>query len=125
MQLDQWKLEAAARAAHEANRAYAITLGDMSHAPWDDAPGDQRASAIAGVISVYDTPGLTPTEAHARWSAQKRADGWRHGDVKSTADKLHPCLVEWEQLPYEQQAKDSLFIAVVKAMLSAFNAAPQ
>lgn len=123
--IDQWKLEGAARAAHEANRAYALTLGDDSHASWDDAPEDQKSSARAGVQAIYDNPGMTPVDAHAAWAAHKRASGWVYGESKDSIAKTHPCLVEWEQLPHEQQAKDSLYIRVVKAMLAAFISHPQ
>lgn len=42
-------VEACARAAHEANRAYCLALGDTSQLPWEEALGWQRDSAIKGV----------------------------------------------------------------------------
>jgi hypothetical protein len=47
--------------------------------------------------------------------AEKKADGWVYGEVKDPEKKEHPCLVEYEELPKDQQAKDSLFIAVVRS----------
>lgn len=42
-------VDAAARAAHEVNRAYCIALGDTSQPSWDEAPEWQRESAKKGV----------------------------------------------------------------------------
>ena len=50
--IDNWKLEAAAHASHEANRAYCLSLGDKSQRPWDAAPDWQKASARDGVLAV-------------------------------------------------------------------------
>ena len=37
-------IEACARAAHEANRAYCLALGDTSQPSWDDAPSGSAAA---------------------------------------------------------------------------------
>jgi hypothetical protein len=44
---------ACARAAHEANRAYCLALGDETQAPWHDAPDWQKESAIEGVAARW------------------------------------------------------------------------
>ena len=46
----------------------------------------------------------------------KLADGWVYGEVKDPVKKEHPCLVAFEELPVEQQAKDYIFKAVVDAL---------
>ena len=43
-------------------------------------------------------------------------DEWTYGEVKDPAKKEHPCLVAFEALPKEQQAKDYIFKAVVDAL---------
>ncbi len=45
--MDERVLEACARSAHEANRAYCIALGDLSQPAWDDAPAVARALGAA------------------------------------------------------------------------------
>jgi len=45
-------IEACARAAHEANRAYCLAIGDVSQTSWDDAPEWQRSSARNGVADA-------------------------------------------------------------------------
>jgi len=47
----------------------------------------------------------------------KVSDGWIYGSEKDADLKMHPCIVPFEDLPAEQQAKDVLFRAVVKALM--------
>jgi hypothetical protein len=108
------RLTACARAAHEANRAYCIAMGDTSQVGWDEAPAWQRTSALDGVARVL--VGDTPEQLHESWVRNKQADGWKHGPVKNADTKEHPCIVPYAQLPPEQRAKDDIFLAVVQAM---------
>ncbi len=110
-------IEAAARAAHEANRAYCIAIGDHSQPAWDDAPEWQRSSAINGVLGVLGGNG--PEQSHESWLAEKAATGWKYGPVKNPELKEHPCFVAYAELPAAQKQKDQVYVTVVRAMLSA------
>lgn len=110
-------IEAAARAAHEANRAWCLAHDDTSQPAWEDAPDWQRSSALHGVDGVL--AGNGPRESHAGWLAEKEATGWKYGPVKDPEKKEHPCFVPYDDLPPEQKAKDGIFIAVVSAVLDA------
>ena len=112
-------VEAIARVAHEANRAYCATIGDDSQVPWEDAPEWQRASCIDGVRFHLANPDAGNATSHENWSASKRADGWVWGPVKDPKAKTHPCLVAFRELPIEQQRKDALFRATVHALAGA------
>jgi hypothetical protein len=110
-------LEAIAKACHEVNRAYCVSLGDHSQPTWEDAPAWQRASACSGVRFTRAHPAAPPSASHDNWLAEKARDGWKYGPVKDPAKKEHPCFVPYDELPTEQQTKDHLFQAVVRAML--------
>jgi hypothetical protein len=110
-------IEACARAAHEANRAYCIAVGDTSQVSWDEAPLPLRSSARTGVAGVLN--GNTPVQSHESWLEEKRAAGWKYGPIKDPEKKEHPCFVPYAELPPEQQAKDHIFVGVVKAVLTA------
>lgn len=110
-------IEACARAAHEMNRAYCIAIGDGSQPPWEHAPDWQQKSARNGVVGALR--GATPRESHVSWMREKVADGWTYGPTKNPDAKEHPCLVEYEALPAEQQRKDGLFLATVRTMATA------
>ena len=108
------KIEACARAAHEANRAYCIALGDLSQPSWDNAPEWQKSSARNGVSGALS--GNTPEQSHEAWSAEKIANEWKFGPVKDPDKLEHPCLVAYADLPVAQRAKDDIFLAVVRAV---------
>jgi hypothetical protein len=113
-----------ARVCHEVNRAYCQALGDDSQPAWADAPEWQRASALAGVQLHIQQPDAGARASHESWMAQKQADGWVYGPVKDPDAKQHPCIVPFEQLPAEQQAKDYIFRAVVHALRGQLRAGP-
>ncbi|WP_271270511.1 Gp49 family protein [Aliamphritea hakodatensis] len=105
-----------ARVAHEINRAYCEAMGDMSQEEWSQAPAWQRDSAINGVNFHLMNPDADAGLSHINWMAEKKADGWVYGETKDPEAKTHPCMVPFNQLPIEQQAKDFLFRAVVHAL---------
>ena len=105
-----------AQVCHEANRAYCQTIGDDSQLPWGSAPNWQRDSAINGVKFAIEHPTAPPSASHDSWLEQKRIDGWKYGLVKNPETKEHPCFLPYEKLPEDQQRKDALFQAVVRAL---------
>lgn len=107
-----------ARVCHEVNRAYCEALGDHSQPAWEDAPQWQKDSVLLGVKLHIENPDTGPQASHECWMRQKIADGWVYGEVKDPEAKTHPCMVPFDQLPREQQAKDFIFRAVVHALVS-------
>ena len=107
--------EQIARVAHEVNRAYCQSLGDMSQPTWEDAPEWQRSSARMGV-DLHTMGNFGPEASHISWAKQKIEEGWVYGPEKNPEAKTHPCIVPFDQLPREQQAKDFIFRAIVHAL---------
>lgn len=112
-------IEACARAAHEANRAYCLAIGDTSQPSWDDAPEWQRSSALKGVEGVIEGNG--PRESHESWLREKEVTGWRYGPVKDPDKKEHPCFVPYDELPVAQKEKDAIFVTVVRVISNALH----
>jgi hypothetical protein len=104
-----------ARVCHEVNRAYCASLGDLSQPAWEDAPEWQRVSARMGV-DLHLSGDFGPAASHVSWMRQKLAEGWKYGPVKDVGKKEHPCMVDFNALPKEQQAKDYIFRAIVHAL---------
>lgn len=103
-------------ACHMANKGLCEAFGDISQTSWDAAPAWQRESAIKGVQFCLDNPDAPASANHDSWLAEKRATGWRYGEVKDAEAKTHPCFVPYEQLPKEQQVKDHVFRAIVASL---------
>jgi hypothetical protein len=105
-----------ARVCHEANRALCRAFGDDSQLAWEDAPAWQRDSALAGVRFHVKHPDATPSASHENWLKDKVAEGWSYGPEKLPDEKKHPCMLPFDQLPPQQQAKDYLFQAICHAI---------
>jgi hypothetical protein len=109
-------IEKIAQVAHEVNKAYCEAIGDNSQTSWEDAPAWQKESAVLGVMFHVENPDAGPDASHNSWMKQKVDTGWKFGLTKDPENKYHPCIVPFEQLPKEQQAKDFLFRQVVHSL---------
>jgi hypothetical protein len=113
---------AIAKVCHEANRAYCETIGDRSQPNWENAPNWQRESAVKGVefhlnnLRAGTTP--SPSASHESWMEEKRAEGWKFGEVKDPVAKTHPCFLPYEELPIAQRMKDYIFGGIVQAFFA-------
>lgn len=110
-------VEQIAQVAHEINKAFCESIGDLSQPTWDEAPEWQKNSAINGVQFHIANPAAKPSDSHDNWLKEKVAEGWVYGEVKDPVKKEHPCCVPYEQLPVEQRSKDYLFKQVVHSMM--------
>lgn len=105
-----------ARVAHEVNKAYCESIGDMTQTNWEDAPQWQRDSAVNGVRLHLSNPNLGVSASHDAWMREKLDTGWTYGPIKDPVKKEHPCIVPYADLPTEQKAKDFIFRGVVHAI---------
>ena len=63
----------------------------------------------AGIELSAELKALTEQLAqnvHEVWAAGRIAEGWRYGEQRDDARKLHPCLVPYDQLPENEKAYD-------------------
>lgn len=111
-----------AKVCHAANLQYRANIGEAEMPAWSHAPQWQRESLLHGVhmhmaelIKSGGETGVEPSASHESWYLEKLADGWTYGP-RDDAEKTHPCMVEFDQLPPIQQRKDFLFAAIVKAL---------
>lgn len=109
-------IEQAAEICHELNRVYCRSLGDTSQPTWPYAPDWQKESAINGVKFHMDHPDAKASQSHESWLEEKRSTGWTYGEVKDPEKKEHPCMVDFKDLPLDQQVKDVLFKNTVEAL---------
>lgn len=105
-----------ARVCYEANRAWCAAHGDDSQPRYADAAHWQLVSIENGVRFHMANPQASASASHANWMAEKLADGWVYGEDKDPEKKTHPCIVPFDQLPEQQQAKDRMFKGIVHAL---------
>ena len=102
-------VEACARVATD---VYAAGLGG-AWPSWDAATHPVRETARASVRAVFD--GTTPEQWHARWKAEKEAEGWTWGPERDDERKQHPNLRPYRELPEAQRELDRVFAAAARA----------
>ncbi|MCK5020114.1 MAG: hypothetical protein KAS32_23875 [Candidatus Peribacteraceae bacterium] len=110
------RLEDIAKICYQTNKAYCETIGDNSQVDWNRAADWQRQSVFDGVMFHLEHPYAGPSGSHENWLRLKQKEGWVYGETKDTIDKIHPCMIPYDELPVEQQIKDALFVSIVKGL---------
>lgn len=55
---------------------------------------------------------------HEVWASGRMKDGWTYGEERNDAEKKHPCLVPYEELPEEEKEYDrNTSIETIKLIL--------
>jgi len=99
---------------HQANAALCESLGDFSQAQYEQSPEQQKGSARQGVQFLIDNPKATAKDSHSAWVDYKLDLDWTFGKVKDDVTKVHPCLIEFDQLEPMLQLKDKIFTAICR-----------
>lgn len=56
---------------------------------------------------------------HEVWAEQRLKDGWSYGEERNDSERLHPCLVPYDELPEEEKEYDrSTAREVLKAIMA-------
>jgi len=55
---------------------------------------------------------------HGRWNVERIAQGWRYGPQRDTPNKIHHCLVPWEELDEQTRGWDRNAVRRYPAMLA-------
>jgi hypothetical protein len=56
---------------------------------------------------------------HERWVRREVKTGWRYGDPRDDARRLHPCVRPWEELAEDERDKDRLIVAELPKIVDA------
>ena len=67
-------------------------------------PADTRDIVLPQ--EIVELGEMLARNTHECWSMQRMETGWRYGPVRDDEQKLHPCLVPYEQLTEEEKEYD-------------------
>jgi hypothetical protein len=109
-------IEDIAKICHQANKALCQIHGDHSQLDWESASMWQHDAAINGVKFHLDNPTALPQASHEAWIKEKVRNGWVYGPVKNAELKTHPCIILFDELLPQDQAKDYLFANIVHSL---------
>ena len=112
-----FSIEDVAKIIHQANKALCESQNDLSQKDYEEAEQWQKDSAIDGIKYFINNPNTPASALHQKWMDIKIADGWKYGEIKDAEKKTHPCILPFERMPRNQQAKDYMFIALCKALM--------
>ena len=55
---------------------------------------------------------------HERWMQQRLSAGWSYGPTRDDAERRHPSLIPYDDLPVEEQQKDIDAVLQIPALLA-------
>jgi hypothetical protein len=112
--------EQIAKVCHEVNRAYCQALGDNSQPPWKNASALKKSNTLQAVRNYILSISAETEKSRASAEAQEIVESWVNGPEK------YPDLgvtTRLGVLPPELQAREDMFVAVVRAVLTRKEAA--
>jgi hypothetical protein len=81
-------------------------------------PGLEFLSHVQAIELTGDLLNKLAKAAHNVYCSGKKRDGWKFGPRKSEADKTHPLLVEYEQLPEEYKESNRMTVRNIPKKLA-------
>ena len=68
------------------------------------APADTRAVEIPRELA--ELAEMLSKNTHEVWARTRLEQGWRRGETRDDARKLHPCLIPYEELSEDEKTFD-------------------
>lgn len=80
---------------------------------WDDAEQWMVDDTIGSIEMIVSSDNPTYDMLHNHWMDMKVSAGWSFGEVTDRPNKIHNCIIPFDELSPEEQAKDKLFVELV------------
>lgn len=68
---------------------------------------------------------LLAREEHDRWRSLRARQGWTFGEERDDSRKVHPCMVEYDELPSHERDKDREAVAQIPRLLASVGYRPR
>ncbi len=69
-------------------------------------PNPIDTSHIEAPKGLLDLAGILARNVHDTWAEERIRQGWQYGPERNDAQKLHPCLVPYDNLPDDEKIFD-------------------
>jgi hypothetical protein len=69
-------------------------------------PKPIETSEIVLPSEIHNLTERLAENAHDIWAAQRLAQGWTHGPSRDDANRKHPCLIPYTDLPESEKEYD-------------------
>ena len=108
-----------AKVIHSANRAYVDAIGGRAvNLTWEEIREEERQGLTKAISNMIIDP-QTPSVSHEQWCLAREKDGWSKDLKYDYNRKTHPNMVPYDQLPFEEQFKDHLFMGIASIFYGA------
>lgn len=111
-------VEAMARVVYAAIREWCIITHQPVDYTWADLPVKYKNHLINAVSEAFHNM-KTPTgkQLHETCLKQALEGGWKYGEKVDRPNRVHPDILPWEKLSFNQRMKDHLFSVIIRAFL--------
>jgi hypothetical protein len=82
-------------------------------------PQPVDTSAVELGPEVLELSEKLARDCHENWAQQRLSDGWRPGPARDDTQKVHPCLVPYDELPEGEKAYDRLTVMGALRLITA------
>ena len=69
-------------------------------------PKPVDTSGVTLPQEILDIQEKLAKNTHETWAAQRLADGWKQGAERNDQEKIHPCLIPYEELSETEKNYD-------------------
>ena len=103
----------------DSNRAFAYGIGEKMRAiDCIVVPKTLVELQDSALIFSSDELERLARQEHERWMRDRIADGWSYGEVRDDEGKLHPSLIDYDELSEDEREKDRDAIRDLPRMLA-------
>lgn len=110
--------ELLAMTVHSSLKTYCSMLGFPYAIPrWENlSPEDMAFSMdiIALVLEWIAVAEMTPGDVHMLWLNKRRSQGYKLGNKRDRANKVHPNMMPYELLPKREQMKAKIVLETIR-----------
>jgi hypothetical protein len=83
---------------------------------FDDISEERKNQLLKNIDEILEHPEITAKDEHDIWMKLKLKDGWKYGEKTDRNNKIHNCLIPYENLNVYQQLKDEIAICIIRTL---------